>query len=44
MTAPCWTMLRARGLSSETLQGRNPREVEEVRCRALWRFGYGAVI
>ena len=38
MTAPCWKQPRARGPSFESLQGRNPREFEVGRCRALWRF------
>ena len=31
----------APGPSFESLQGRNPREVEARRFRALWRFSYG---
>jgi hypothetical protein len=41
MTAPSETMPRAPGPSSESLQGRNPREVGVGRCRALWGFDGG---
>ncbi len=41
MTAPWRRFHLRRGPSSEILQGRNPREVEVRRCRALWRFGWG---
>jgi hypothetical protein len=32
-------MLLALGPSSESLQGRNPREMRLVGCRVLWGFG-----
>ena len=37
---PIATSQQAAGPSSETLQGKNPREVEAWRCRALWGFGH----
>src|SRR5258705_12669880 len=41
MTAPRRRFHLHRGPSSESLQGRNPREVEVGRCRALWGFDRG---
>jgi hypothetical protein len=43
MTAPCDedATRTGRGPSSESLQGRNAREVEVGRCGALWRFDRG---
>ena len=39
MTAHSRTMPRARGPSSESLQGRNPREVEHEGCRGRYLWG-----
>ena len=36
MTAPLRTYPRAPGPSSESLQGRNPRDVVRQRCRGLY--------
>jgi len=41
MTAPSRHLHLRWGPSSESLQGRNPQEVEVRRCRALWRFDRG---